>query len=131
MISTKGRYAVRTMVDLARQDKERFVPLSEIAERQKISKLYLEIILKKLVAAKLLVGKSGKSGGYKLTRPPEKYTVREILELTEGTIAPVACLKKGAKACPMKKVCPTIGMWEEYRDLISDFFIKKTLKDLI
>lgn len=131
MISTKGRYAVRTMVDLARQDKERFVPLSEIAERQKISKLYLEIILKKLVAAKLLVGKSGKSGGYKLTRPPEKYTVREILELTEGTLAPVACLKKGANACPMKKVCPTIGMWEEYRDLISDFFSKKTLKDLI
>ncbi|MBR5623830.1 Rrf2 family transcriptional regulator [bacterium] len=131
MISTKGRYAIRLMVDLARQERERFTPLSEIAERQCISKLYLEIILKKLVAAKYIVGKSGKSGGYKLTKEPEKITVLEILELMEGTVAPVACLSKGAKSCPFRKKCSTIAMWTEYDKMTRDYFGKKTIADLV
>lgn len=119
------------MVDLARQERERFTPLSEIAERQCISKLYLEIILKKLVAAKYIVGKSGKSGGYKLTKEPEKITVLEILELMEGTVAPVACLSKGAKSCPFRKKCSTIAMWTEYDKMTRDYFGKKTIADLV
>ena len=131
MISTKGRYAIRLMVDLARQDRERFTPLGEVADRQCISKLYLEIILKKLVAAKLIVGKSGKSGGYKLTKDPEKITVLEILDLMEGTVAPVACLAKGAKTCAFRKKCSTIAMWTEYDKMTKEFFGKKTIADLI
>ncbi len=130
MISTKGRYAIRLMVDLARQEKERFTPLCEVADRQCISKLYLEIILKKLVAAKYLVGKSGKSGGYKLTKDPEKITVLEILELMEGTVAPVACLAKGAAPCAFRKKCSTIAMWTEYDKMTKEFFGKRTIADL-
>ena len=118
------------MVDLARQDKDRFTPLCEVADRQCISKLYLEIILKKLVAAKYLVGKSGKSGGYKLTKDPKKITVLEILELMEGTVAPVACLAKGAKTCAFRKKCSTIAMWTEYDKLTKEFFGKRTIADL-
>ena len=131
MISTKGRYAIRLMVDLARQDRERYTPLGEVADRQCISKLYLEIILKKLVAAKYIVGKSGKSGGYKLTKEPEKITVLEILELMEGTVAPVACLSKGAKSCPFRKKCSTIAMWTEYDKMTREYFGKKTIADLV
>lgn len=130
MISTKGRYAIRLMVDLARQDKDRFTPLCEVADRQCISKLYLEIILKKLVAAKYLVGKSGKSGGYKLTKDPKKITVLEILELMEGTVAPVACLAKGAAPCAFRKKCSTIAMWTEYDKMTKEFFGKRTIADL-
>ncbi|MBP5627956.1 Rrf2 family transcriptional regulator [bacterium] len=130
MISTKGRYAIRLMVDLARQEKERFTPLCEVADRQCISKLYLEIILKKLVAAKYLVGKSGKSGGYKLTKDPKKITVLEILELMEGTVAPVACLAKGAAPCAFRKKCSTIAMWTEYDKMTKEFFGKRTIADL-
>ena len=86
MISTKGRYALRVMIDLAAQGRENYIPLDEIANRQGISKKYLEIILKTLVAQKLLKGLRGKGGGYKLTRKPEAYTVGEILEITEGTL---------------------------------------------
>ena len=131
MISTKGRYAIRLMVDLARQDRERFTPLGEIADRQQISKLYLEIILKKLVTAKMITGKSGKNGGYKLVKEPEKITVLEILELMEGTVAPVACLAKGAKSCPFRKKCSTIAMWTEYDKMTREYFGKKTIADLV
>ncbi|MBR4465858.1 Rrf2 family transcriptional regulator [bacterium] len=130
MISTKGRYAIRLMVDLARQEKERFTPLCEVADRQCISKLYLEIILKKLVSAKYLVGKSGKCGGYKLTKDPKKITVLEILELMEGTVAPVACLAKGAAPCAFRKKCSTIAMWTEYDKMTKEFFGKRTIADL-
>ena len=129
MISTKGRYAIRLMVDLARQDRERFTPLGEIADRQQISKLYLEIILKKLVTAKMITGKSGKNGGYKLVKKPEKITVLEILELMEGTVAPVACLAKGAKTCSFRKECSTIEMWKEFDELTKLFFSDWTIAD--
>ncbi|MBO5987406.1 MAG: Rrf2 family transcriptional regulator, partial [Lachnospiraceae bacterium] len=92
MISTRGRYALRVMIDLAENDNGSFIPLKDIAARQEISKKYLEIIVKDMVNANLIVGASGKGGGYKLCRKPNKYSVGEILELMEGTLSPVACL---------------------------------------
>ena len=129
MISTKGRYALRVMIDLARQDADSFVPLDEIADRQGISKKYLEIILKTLVAEKLLKGVRGKGGGYKLTRRPGEYTVGEILELTEGTLASVACLRSGAHTCERRERCDTFPMWERFDKMVHDFFYGITLED--
>lgn len=131
MISTKGRYALRVMIDLAQQNTDRYVPLDEIAARQEISKKYLEIILKTLVKNKLLKGLRGKGGGYRLTRDPAEYTVGEILELTEGTLAPVACLQADAEPCGRKDVCKTLPLWEKFHQMIRDFFFSVTLKDLL
>ncbi|MBQ5994298.1 MAG: Rrf2 family transcriptional regulator [Clostridia bacterium] len=131
MISTKGRYALRVMIDLAKQDADGYVPLKDIADRQQISKKYLEIIVKELVSAKLLVGVSGKGGGYKLSKKPEEYSVGEILEATEGTLAVVACLSENAEKCPRAASCATLPMWSEYNKLVHDFFNSKTLKDLM
>ncbi|MCR5207169.1 MAG: Rrf2 family transcriptional regulator [Eubacterium sp.] len=131
MISTKGRYALRVMIDLAKQHSDSYVPLKEIAERQQISKKYLEIIVKELVNAKLLKGVSGKGGGYRLSRKPEEYSVGEILEVTEGTLAIVACLSADAEICPRAETCETLPMWSEYNKMVHDFFYSKTLKDLL
>ena len=131
MISTKGRYALRVMIDLAKQNSDNYIPLKEIAERQGISKKYLEIIVKELVNAKLLKGVSGKGGGYKLSRKPEDYSVGEILEVTEGTLAIVACLSKDAEQCPRAEMCETLPMWEEYNQMIHDYFYSKKLSDLL
>lgn len=98
MVSTKGRYALRVMIDLAEHQSEGYVPLKEIAARQEISEKYLESILKVLVQQRFLEGLRGKGGGYKLTRAPETYTVGSILRLTEGSLATVACLEEGAPA---------------------------------
>ena len=131
MISTKGRYALRVMLDLARQDRERHTPLKEIAERQSISKKYLEIIMKELVTAGLVKGASGKGGGYRLSRAPEEYSVGEILEVTEGTLAVIACLSKNAEICPRADICETLPMWKEFNDMVYDFFYSKKLSDLV
>lgn len=131
MISTKGRYALRVMIDLAEQDTNGFVPLTEIAERQEISIKYLELILKSLVQAGLLQGQRGKGGGYRLTRPPEAYTAGEILELTAGTLAPVACLAPGAPACPREDGCRTLPMWRRFDAMVHDYFYGITLRDLM
>ena len=131
MISTKGRYALRVMLDLAQQEQNRFIPLNEIAQRQQISKKYLEIILKTLVTENLLQGLRGKGGGYRLTRKPEEYTVGEILELTEGTLASVACLKDNANNCERKDICMTLPMWQKFDKMVHDFFYHITLEDLI
>jgi len=130
MISTKGRYALRVMLDIADHESEGLVPLAAVAERQGISKKYLEIIVKELVEGKLLLGVSGKGGGYRLTRRPEEYSVGEILERMEGSLATVACLKRGAEPCPRKKECRTLPMWEEYDTMIHDYFFSKKLSDL-
>lgn len=130
MISTKGRYALRVMIDLAEQDPEKFVPLEEIAIRQGISKKYLEIVLKSLVQQNFLKGLRGKGGGYKLTRKPEEYKVGEILEVTEGTLAVVSCLQAGASPCERKNFCKTLPMWERFNRLTHEFFFGITLKDL-
>ena len=131
MISTKGRYALRVMIDLAEHDKGQPVPLKDIAERQGISKKYLEIIVKDLVDGKLVKGASGKGGGYVLLRRPEEYSVGEIVELMEGTLAPVACLSKDAEACPRYASCVTLPLWQELDQLVHDFLYQKKLSELV
>lgn len=131
MISTKGRYAIRVMIDLAEHDGNGYIPLKEIAERQEISKKYLEIIVKDMVAGGLLTGASGKGGGYKLCRRPEEYSVGEILELMEGTLSSVACLADEKNICPRKDSCQTLPLWTEYDNMVHDFFYSKKLTDLI
>ena len=131
MISTKGRYALRVMIDLAENEKGQPVPLKDIAERQGISKKYLEIIVKDLVDGKLVKGASGKGGGYVLLRKPEEYSVGEIVELMEGTLAPVACLSKDADACPRYASCVTLPLWQELDQLVHDFLYQKKLSELV
>ncbi len=116
MISTKGRYALRVMADLAQQDMDSFIPLEEIAARQGISKKYLIPCL---------------GGGYRLTRIPEEYTVGEILELVEGTLASVACLRADAEPCERREKCITLPMWVRFDRMVHDFFYGITLADLI
>ena len=131
MLSTRGRYAVRVMLDLAENGNGRSIPLKDIAARQEISKKYLEIIVKDLVAGGLLVGSSGKGGGYRLVRKPEEYTVGEIIELMEGSLATVACLSNGALPCPRAMTCETLPMWLEFDKMTHDFFYGKRLSDLV
>lgn len=131
MVSTKGRYGLRVMLDLAEHQDEGFIALKDIADRQEISKKYLEIIIKKLLDAKMVQSLSGKGGGYCLTRKPEEYTVGEILERMEGTLAPVACLKKDAEICSRENMCKTLPLWAEYNALVQNFFNSKTLADLL
>ena len=131
MISTKGRYALRVMIDLAEQGSTGYIPLKDIAERQEISKKYLEIIVKDMVSGGLLVGASGKGGGYKLVRKPEEYTIGEVIELMEGPLATVACLLDGATPCPRESTCQTLPLWAEYDKLTHDFFYSKHLSDLV
>jgi len=131
MITTKGRYAIRVMIDLAENGNGAYVPLKDIASRQEISKKYLEIIVKDMVRGGLIIGASGKGGGYMLCREPDKYTVGEILELMEGKLSPVACLMEKKNKCPRKKKCHTLPMWKEYDKMIHDFFYGKKLSDLL
>lgn len=131
MISTKGRYAIRVMIDLAENDTGSYIPLKDIAARQAISKKYLEIIVKDMVAGGLLNAASGKGGGYKLCRRPEEYPIGEIIELMEGSLVTVACLADGAAPCPRASACETLPLWAEYDKLTHDFFYGKTLSDLI
>ena len=131
MISTRGRYAIRVMLDLAENDNGSYIPLKDIAARQELSKKYLEIIMKDMVAGGLLTGASGKGGGYKLCRKPEDYTVGEILELMEGTLSSVACLAADSNDCPRKGGCKTLPLWTEYDEMVHDFFYGKKLSDLL
>ena len=131
LISTKGRYALRVMIDLAEHQKEGFIPLKVIAERQEISEKYLESIIKLLVRAKLLNGVRGKGGGYKLTKAPEQYTVGNILRLTEDSMAPVSCLEQGADACPRIAECRTLPLWQGLSKVISDYLDNITVADLM
>lgn len=131
MISTKGRYAIRFLIDLAEQPEGIPVPLEDISARQGISKKYLEIVVKLLVSGKLVKGTSGKGGGYRLLRRPEEYTVGEILELTEGSLATVACLKADAESCPREDVCKTLPMWKKFDTIVHDYFFHITIADLV
>lgn len=132
MISTRGRYAIRAMLDLAENGgADSYIPLKDIAERQQISKKYLEIIVKDLVEGGLITGASGKGGGYRLMRKPEDYPIGEIIELMEGSLAAVGCLESGAAPCPRAAECETLPLWKEYDKLIHDFFYGKLLSDLI
>ena len=131
MISTRGRYGIRVMLDLARQEPGRYVPLKDIAARQDISKKYLEIIVKDLVKADFICGISGKGGGYRLCRSPEDYSVGEILEQLEGTLSSVVCLAKDQNNCPRRDVCETLPLWLEFDQLVHNFFYSRKLSDLL
>ncbi len=131
LISTKGRYALRVMADLAEHPSEGYIPLKEIAQRQEISEKYLEAIIKILVKARLLTGVRGKGGGYKLTRGPEQYTVGEVLRLTEETLAPVACLEEAADVCPRAPNCRTLPLWKGLNRVINEYLDHITVADII
>lgn len=129
-ISTKGRYALRMMADLAANSGGGAVALKDIAERQEISKKYLEQIVPMLNRASLLRTIRGYRGGYMLSKPPEQYTVGEILRVTEGDLAPVACLQCGGNTCARRDGCAALYVWEGLNDLINDYLDKITLKDV-
>ena len=131
MISTRGRYAIRVMIDLAEQAHGEYIPLRDISERQEISKKYLEIIVRCLVTGGLIIGVSGKGGGYRLARKPEEYTIGEIVELMEGSLSTVACLANKNYVCPRRDKCKTLPMWQEYDNLVRNFFYGKKLSDLL
>ncbi len=131
LISTKGRYALRVMIDLAEHQTDGFIPLKVIAQRQEISEKYLESIIKLLVKARFLNGLRGKGGGYQLTKAPEQYTVGSILRLTEESLAPVACLEERADACPRMQACRTLPLWRGLDKVISDYLDNVTLADLM
>lgn len=131
MISTRGRYALRVMIDIAEQKSGEYVRLDDIAKRQGISEKYLESILVILTRGNLLIGLRGKGGGYKLTRKSEEYTVADIVRLTEGSLAPVTCLKDGADNCPRQVYCKTYPVWKGLYDLIDDYLVGIKLTDLL
>lgn len=129
IISTRGRYALRVMIDLSQQDLESYTPLKEIAARQEISEKYLENILKSLVTQGFILGLRGKGGGYRLTKSPEEYTLASILHATEGSLAAVACLEDHAPECARAGQCPTRPIWEKLDNLIEDYLGSITLAD--
>ncbi len=131
MITTKGRNALKVMIDLARHEGEGFISLSDIAARQNESLKYLEASAKQLTQSNLIVSARGKSGGYKLARPAEKYTAAEILLSGEGSLAPVSCLSEGSAPCENACTCATLPLFKELDDVIMGFLKSKTLKDLI
>lgn len=130
MISTKGRYALRFLVDIAEHQGEGFVPLRDAARRQGISEKYLEILVKELVKGGLLTALRGKGGGYRLNRPPQEYRVKDMIELMEGPLAPVACLEPGHAPCPRQDSCRTLPLWQGLHRVISEYLEPFTLADL-
>ena len=131
LISTKGRYALRMMTDLAEHGKEGPVSLASIASRQEISLKYLERIMPLLTRAGLVVGAPGKGGGYRLTRKPSEYSAGEILRVTEGTLAPVACLECESNTCPRHKRCRTLPVWTKLEERMNEYLNGVNLEDII
>lgn len=130
-ISTKGRYALRLMLDLAEHQGDGCVSLKDVAQRQDISKKYLEQIVPTLSRAGFLLTNRGYQGGYRLARRPEDYTARDILLLTEGSLAPVTCLDCEVNTCPRSANCPTLPLWQGLDRVIEDYLAGVTLQDLI
>lgn len=130
MVSTKGRYALRVMIDLAEHNNGEFIPLKDIAERQELSLKYLESIVSVLSKAHFVTGQHGKGGGYKLSREPDDYSVSSILKLTEGTLAPVVCLGKSDYLCNRAGECKTLPMWKKLDQLIENYLSAVTIRDL-
>ena len=130
LISTRGRYALRVLIDLAEHQGDGFIPLKVIAQRQEISEKYLESIIKLLVKARLLSGVRGKGGGYQLTKPPEQYTAGEVLRLTEESLEPVACLEQDADVCPRAAACRTLPLWQGLSHAINGYLDHITIADL-
>ena len=131
LISTRGRYALRIMLELAQYDQSPYMPLPLIAEKQGISEKYLEGIVSLLVKGGLVEGVRGKGGGYRLRRPLQDYSAGEILRLTEGSLAPVSCLEGEENACPRAGQCHTLPMWTKLEGLINSYLDSVTLADLL
>ena len=129
MISTRGRYALRVMIDLAEHIDEGYIPLQTIAKRQGISEKYLESIMAVLSKAGLLEAVRGKGGGYRLSKPAKEYTAFEVLSLTEGTLAPVTCLERGQQ-CENAVNCRTLPLWQGLDQVIAAYLCSYTLADL-
>ena len=131
LVSTRGRYALRVMLELAQHGRDCYTALSSIASEQGISGKYLESIISTLSKGGLVEGVRGKGGGYRLTRPPEDYSVGEILRLAEGSLAPVACLEQNPIECSRMSECRTLPMWRKLNTMINDYFDGITLADLV
>ena len=130
-VSTKGRYALRMLLDLAEHKGKGFISLKEIAERQNISKQYLEQIVALLNTSNILRTNRGKQGGYMLAKQPSVCTVKEILRITEGSLAPVACLEEDINLCDKAEFCKTLPMWAGLKKVINDYLGSITLQDML
>ena len=130
LISTRGRYAIRVMLDLAENASEHYIPMKEVAERQNLSLKYIERIVPVLTKNGFIEGVHGKGGGYRLTKTPKDYKIGEILRLTEGELSPVACLECGAEPCDRAESCKTLPMWRQFKQMIDQYFDGITLEDL-
>ena len=131
LVSTRGRYAIRVMIDLAEHMNGKYIPMKEIADRQDVSLKYMTKIMQALTKSGMLDGQHGKGGGYKLNRDPEEYRVGDILRLTEGTLAPVACIDETDCKCDRSFECQTRPMWNELDKLISEYLDGITIADLM
>ena len=131
LVSTRGRYALRIMMELAKYDRNRYIPLPLIAENQEVSEKYLESIISVLAKAGLVEGLRGKGGGYRLCVGPDQLTVGAVLRLTEGSLAPVACLEKGASPCERAAECRTLPLWSGLNDVINEYLDRFTISDLV
>lgn len=131
MISTKGRYALRILIDISQHQGEAYVPLKESAERQEISEKYLESIVNMLVRAGFVEGLRGKGGGYRLSRPAEQINVYDVLQTTEGSLISVACLEEGAKPCARMSYCQTLPLWKGLDDVVSSYLKAFSIQDLM
>ena len=131
IVSTKGRYALRVMIDLAEHQNDTYIPMKDVANRQNISLKYIEKIMPVLSKNHIVEGVHGKGGGYRLTRNPEDYTVGEILRLTEGDMAPVTCLEGNSLPCEKTAQCRTLPMWTDFYKLINEYFDGITIADLM
>lgn len=131
MISTRGRYAIRVLIDLAEHRGEAFTPMKEVSRRQEISLKYLEKIMPLLSKANMVEGQHGKGGGYRLTMEPESYRIGDILRLTEVDLAPVACLSAPSNTCPRAPYCRTLPMWQKYYEMTLSYFDGITICDLM
>ena len=130
MISTRGRYALRILVDLAENQSEGYITLKEAADRQEISEKYLESIVKDLVKAHFVEGVRGKGGGYRLSRPAEEISVLDVLQSADGAIVPVACLEEGSAPCSRAAFCKTLPLWKGLDKVVSDYLSGFTVRDL-
>ena len=131
LISTRGRYALRVLIDIAEHQADGRLRLKEVAERQEISEKYLEAILKVLVKEGVLIGIRGKGGGYRLSRTPDHFSVRAILQMTEGSLAPVPCLDDSSVTCTRAAECRTIELWQGLNQVICDYLARYTIADLM
>ncbi len=131
MISTRGRYALRVLLDLADNYSGGYIPMKDVAKRQELSLKYIEKIMPVLTKNALVEGVHGKGGGYRLTKQPEDYKIGDILRLAEGDLAPVACLQCDAKPCERAGECRTLPMWTEFHKMVNDYFDGITLADLM